>query len=259
VFGRETTTDATYTDLTAAIAAAGAGAELDIVGTCTGNYTLAKNLTLEGIDTAGVKATLDGNSSARVVTVSAGVMASITNLRITGGNDSSGGGINNSGTLSISDSTIDHNTAGAIPFARGGGISTVGPLTVTDSEISHNTARFGGGIYSDGSGAVVSVTHSVVSANSGTIWGGGIYVFLSPFTVSDTSVTGNNAGPAGGGIAVNSGLLNLVDSTVTGNSAQFNGGGIFSTGNPVNASGANDVSNNTPDNCFPPNLIPGCT
>jgi Calx-beta domain len=78
-----TTTNATYPDLAPAITAATAGDELDITGACTGNYTLDKNLTLKGIDTAGVKAKLDGSSSGTVVTVSLGVMASISNLRIT--------------------------------------------------------------------------------------------------------------------------------------------------------------------------------
>ena len=144
-----TTTATRYTDLQAAINAASAGDELDITGTCVGNYLVATNLTLKGIDTAGVKATLDGNSSGPAVLVESDEL-SIVNLRIAGGLAQSGGGIDNfeglENTVSISDSTIDHNTA----RNNGGGIATqVGTLTVTNSEISNNTALGvgeGGGI-----------------------------------------------------------------------------------------------------------------
>ena len=79
------TTSTTSTDLAVAITAAAPGSELEITGLCIGNYTLGKNLTLTGVDTAGAKATLDGNASGSVVTVSGGVVASITNLHITNG------------------------------------------------------------------------------------------------------------------------------------------------------------------------------
>jgi predicted outer membrane repeat protein len=133
---------------------------------------------------------------------------------------------------------------------------------VTGSEISHNSALvgFGGGIFSDGPGAIVSVAHSVVSGNS-AFEGGGLDVGpgTSSFTVSRTSVTGNSAAAFGGGVLVETGVsLNLADSTVTGNSAAISGGGIYSEGSVI-ASGTNNVSGNTPDNCEPNNIIPGCT
>jgi hypothetical protein len=51
-----------------------------------------------------------------------------------------GGGVSNSGTLTVLNSTIAGNTAD-----YGGGVANSGTLTVTNSTISDNSARYGGG------------------------------------------------------------------------------------------------------------------
>jgi predicted outer membrane repeat protein len=56
--------------------------------------------------------------------------------------ESSGGGIFNGGTLTITDSVISGNTVSY----NGGGIENVGSLTMTNSTVSNNTAAAGGGI-----------------------------------------------------------------------------------------------------------------
>jgi hypothetical protein len=62
---------------------------------------------------------LDANSAFGVLQVNGGVTASLTALTITGGSTTDGGGINNAGNLTVSDSTISADTA-----SEGGACST---------------------------------------------------------------------------------------------------------------------------------------
>ena len=115
---------------------------------------------------------------------------------------------------------------------------------MTGSTISDNTATLNGaGIFS-------------VNSNPG-----GVLVTLTASTVSGNSLPG--AFGLGGGIALGVGsTLNLIDTTVTGNHAASanGGGGIYANfGADATASGTTSVTGNTPDNCNPDNLIPGCT
>ncbi len=56
--------------------------------------------------------------------MNSGVTASLGNLTITGGSATTGGGINNAGSLTLSGTTISGNSATA-----GGGINNTGTLT----------------------------------------------------------------------------------------------------------------------------------
>ncbi len=169
--------------------------------------------------------TISGGGQSGVFQVDSGVTASISGLTISGGNVTSyvlGGGIDNSGTLTVTDSTISGNSAG---FGYGGGIDNTGTLTVTDSTISGNSAGSGDGI-----------------SNGGTL------------TVTNSTISGNSSG-SGGGID-NAGTLTVTDSTLSGNSVggdSDGGGGIFNTGMLTitmslfaNVSGGNVVSGGTP-------------
>lgn len=96
-------------------------------------------------------------------------------------NDNSGGGIYNSGTLTLSDSTIANNTASGGP---GGGISNDlgGTLTLLNSTIVGNTSTddAGGGIFA--TGGRTSLVFCTVSGNMAHGAGGGI------FTAADSSI-----------------------------------------------------------------------
>ncbi len=214
----------------------------------------------------------------RIFTVPIGGVVTISGLTITGGfvsdqgsdGNASGGGIENSETLSITDFAISANTAGIGDFGgvpgEGGGIENSGMLSIADATISTNTAAnvpilpgegaggFGGGINNTGTLAVVDTAFSgnsgVGSAgailNSGTLsvtdcsfagnTGGG---YMSPAgaignsgsaTVSGSTFTGNTSYNGGGGIS-NSGTFSLTSSTLAGNSAFNNvGGGINNSG-----------------------------
>ncbi|MFL5796423.1 MAG: choice-of-anchor Q domain-containing protein [Actinomycetota bacterium] len=200
-------------NLQTAINAATAGDTLDVSGHCTGNFTINKNLTLQG-DGATV---LDGNHTGSTVTVATGVNATLSDLTVTGGTAAFGGGIDNTGTVTVQDSTVSGNTANG---ASGGGIfNNAGTVTVQDSTVSGNTA-----------------TASFAAA------GGGIFTNTGTVTVQDSTVSGNttNGNPAfGGGIHINGGTVTVQDSTVSGNTV--NGGGV-AFGGGINIGGTASVT-----------------
>jgi hypothetical protein len=144
-----------------------------------------------------------------------GVMA-ITNSTISGNlasNDA--GGIENGGTLTITSSTITGNGAGAfgqnVYPGYGGGISSYGPLTISNSTISGNTAAgppikgpgYGGGIASS-TFETMAISNSTLTGNSATI-GGGIYNHVGLFETGNTIL---NAGALGENIFNEGGYLN---------------------------------------------------
>ncbi len=139
--------------LTAAIAAAMPGDQLNVVGICTGTYTLDKDLALTGISkTQFPTPTLDGQQAGTTLTVAPSVAAALTNLTITGG------------------------AAGGLPSFAGGGIENGGTLTLDSSTVSGNTAAVGAGI-NNTNGGTVTLNFSTVSGNGNfldTVAGGGI-------------------------------------------------------------------------------------
>jgi len=151
----------------------------------------------------------------------------------------SGGGIYNSGTLVVTNSTIKNNTA----YSGGGGINNSGTLTISNSTISGNSSSGGGGIYGGG-----TITNCVVSGNTASSYGGGIYASYT-MTVSGTTVSGNTAAYYGGGIYNSSnGVLTVVNSTLcanTANSSNGYGGGIYDNSGPVGLYQVTVSGNNT--------------
>ena len=145
---------------------------------------------------------------------------SLTASTVSGSSGTFGGGIRNSGTMTLTASTVSGN---ATEFG-GGGIINIGTLTLTDSTVVGNTATGdAGGIRNDGT---LTLTNSTISGNTGNGNGGGILNNLATVTVtSGSTVSGNTAGLNGGGIHNNGGILNVSNSTVTCNMASVTGGG----------------------------------
>ena len=178
----------------------------------TGELVISKDLSVDGTGHAIV---VDGNKVSRVFDITAGTV-SFKHLTIQNGKASNGGGIWNSGTLMLTDSTISGNAA----ITAGGGILSNRPLTVKDSTISGNSADLGGGLYS---ATTLKITNSTISGNSATDNGGGIYNFGGTLTLTDSTISGNSAYIAGG-IFHKIGDLTLTNSTVSGNTASIAGG-----------------------------------
>jgi hypothetical protein len=156
----------------------------------------------------------------------------------TGGSAQGAGLYVNGGALTMVTTSIASNQGtggdpglyGSSGVSIGGGLYNSGTLTVTSSTLSSNSGGHGGGIFNFGT---LTVSNSTLSGNSGNSTygygsnGGGIYNDSGTVTVSNSTLSGDTAG-AGGGIA-NYGTLTLSNSTLSGNSAGP-GGGIYTRG-----------------------------
>lgn len=173
---------------------------------------------------AGASTTLlDANQIDRTFNISATRTASISGVTIRNGNPLSfGGGIYNSGMLTVSNSTFSQNSG-----TDGGGIfNAFAALTVSNSTFSQNNASLsGGGVFNDY--GVMTVISSTFSQNNGA--GGGGILNIGVLTVTNSTISQNNSigGGSGGGIDNDQfGTLTVVDSTISQNTANNNGGGI---------------------------------
>jgi CSLREA domain-containing protein len=183
------------------------------------------------IDGTGHSVTVDGGCTANCGTVNAvggvpvfivdgGVTASINGITIQHGEGLVGGGIENSGTLTITNCTI---TGNSTPNGTGGGILNGGTLTVTNSTITGNSASNSGGGIRNLSGTL-TVTNSTITGNSATLGGGGIVNNAgATVTVTNTIVAGNTA-PTGPDLlgTITSGGHNLIG-TISGSTGIANG------------------------------------
>jgi hypothetical protein len=241
--------------------------------------TVSLNLNLIG---AGANTTIiDGRASGTVVTISnTTAHVTLSNLTIRNGRASSGAGIKNSGTLTLTNSTVSGNWAPIPCFgfrclftggaALGGGIYNSGVLIINNSTISENHAgsycnttfcsAFGGGIYNVGTQMVIE--NSTLTGNSaGTACstgsticrvgvGGAFYTRGATVTLNNSTITGNTAyrcsgtcGGTGGAIVNGLGTLAVNNGTVSGNSA----GGIVNGGTAMLQNSI--IDNNAGINC----------
>jgi nitrous oxidase accessory protein NosD len=235
--------------LAAAISAASPGDTLVIGGTCTGNFVVNKKLTLQGA----TGATLDGGGAG--TTLSVGATVKVKGLTITGGvggvSPPDGGGIRNTGTLTLTGTVVEGNTAnlgagisnngGTLTLTRslvlgnsttgggfGAGVINNSALTIVDSTLrdNHASSAAGGGLWTIGHG---TISGSTIEGNSAT-QGGGVSMGGS-FSVINSTVSGNSSttGEAGG-ILVWAGGMTMTSSTVSGNTAAGTGGGVVGGG-----------------------------
>ena len=264
-----------------------------IVAAATYYENLTIRFSLNVIGSSASTTIIDGGARGTVVTIS-NANAQVTLLKLTIRNGkvvgygggffplSLGGGINNSGTLTLSSSTVSGNWA-AIPCvffirfcmisagtASGGGIYNSGALIISNSIVSNNhagsycnstrgCAAFGSGI-SNG-GTVMMIKNSTLTGNSaGTACtspahcqvgvGGAFHTSGGTVTLNNSTVEGSTAyrcsgvcDGMGGAIVNGSGNLTMNNSTVSGNSA----GGIFNGGTAMLQNSI--VANNSGRNC----------
>src|SRR5207302_9370163 len=131
------------------------------------------NMTVQGPGATILTVRRDTGGDYRIFTVGSGVTATISGLTITNGNangigiENFGGGILNNGTqLDISACVITGNVSG-----EGGGLDAQsGTVTVTNSTVSSNSASGvsgeGGGIFTN-SGVTLNITGNTIRGNSG--------------------------------------------------------------------------------------------
>ena len=163
----------------------------------------------------------------------------------------SGGGIQNRGTLTVSNCTFSANTAGN----EGAALSNFGTLLVTNSVLSDNQSlQTGGGISNSG---VLTVTNSAIVNNSGSS-GVGLSNFSGDsVSLTNTTISGNQAiggSTAGAGIYVLHGTVRLTNCTLSDNHATFGSGIYIFEGSLITRNTV--VAGNTPaGNCSSASLI----
>jgi CSLREA domain-containing protein len=234
--------------LRAAIEEANALGGDDAVTLPSGTYTLSlgselaisSNLTLTGagadITTIQAAAT-SGSAYARVINITGGTVT-ISGVTIRHGNLADhGAGIQNAGTLTVTDSTFSENHA---TNSRHGGAIKNNPgksLTVSRSTFNGNSSSEGGAIQNRGTATITNRTFSNNSASSG----GGLDTISGSSTVVNSTFTGNSAG-SGGGIFEIFGSVSLVNTIVEGNTGSAAredcfGSGITTLGNNLSGVG----------------------
>jgi CSLREA domain-containing protein len=156
------------------------------------------------------RSTAGGTPNFRIFTVNSGKTITLSGLTISNGKTANGGGIFNSGTLTVSNSTLSGNSAPGDEGGGGGGIfNNVGTLTVSNSTFSGNSGSSGGGIYN--SGGTVIISNSTFSSNTSNGGGGGVRNVGSTgtATITNSTFSGNSAGSGGGINTSSSGTVNI--------------------------------------------------
>jgi predicted outer membrane repeat protein len=205
----------------------------------------------------------DGSGDVQILTIGSSGIVRIVNIDFENGKNETelqAGGINNSGALSIYNSTFSGNTGdtgGAIlnsnsiyiensvfesNHANNGGALHTSEATIRNSSFIQNTSLSDGGAISSTSDLIIS--GSVFTENSailkgGAIMQGGIY----DASISETTFISNSTDGDGGAI-YNISSLSVTGSTFTQNEAGNDGGALYLIGNQTAAIINSTITNN---------------
>lgn len=177
-----------------------------------GTLTLT-DVTVSGNSAKNYGGGIDSDSTSNTVT--------LTNSTVSGNSAGHGGGIRNSGTLTMTDSTITENKADS---GYGGGVYSSGFCTMEHCEVTDNTASTAGGICSGTSGTL-ELKNSAIEGNTANDVGG--ILSNGTCTAEGCTITGNTASTSAGGVYSNGALTLTGGNTVSGNHAGEYGGGIY--------------------------------
>jgi predicted outer membrane repeat protein len=207
------------------------------------------NVTVDGNGAVLDRSTASGIPDFRFFDVQSGASLAINDLTLSNGvvnNGLGGGAIYNqtNASLSINGSTFTGNSSPATTGTSGGAIDNSGTLTVTTSSFSDNSAMEGGAIFNQG---VANVSTTTFSGNTALVYGGGALLGAAgSMTIFADTFTGNT-GPDGGAIDNDTSALSIDDSTFSGNTAGSNGGGaIANFGGPITISQSTLADNSSP-------------
>jgi predicted outer membrane repeat protein len=157
----------------------------------------------------GYRITINGNHASSLFLVDAGVQAVLTRLDLANGSSDSGGGIFNSGNLTLAYCTLYGNAA-----IYGGAVCNVGTLTVYGTTFGYDFSWYqGGGLFNAGTLTAFNDTFVYDTAFHD---GGAIYTETGNATLTSLTISLNNSA-SGGGLAVAAGDVLLRNSIVAGN------------------------------------------
>ncbi|MBI4748116.1 MAG: putative Ig domain-containing protein [Acidobacteria bacterium] len=235
------------------ITAAASGDTIQFSGVTTVTLTsdellIDKNLTING-GTNGVTITRSGATQFRIFNISSGTV-SLTKLTISNGNNpGQAGGIQNSGTLTMTECVVTGNTS-----PQAGGVQNDSVITLNRCTIANNTATgAGGGLVSFGTSN--TLTNCTISNNQAASGGGGLSISAGTLTMTNCTVAYNQStSGSGGGISFANGLTVVLKNTIvvsnTGSSNQNINGTLdaSSSYNLVGTSGSGGLVNGTNGN-----------
>jgi CSLREA domain-containing protein len=236
----------------------------------SGDLDVTHDLIINGAD---AKTTVLKGKKDRVLQISDTAVVTLRDITISkgkvgkkddSGDDVSGGGIRNDGTLTLERVAVTGNSAA---HEGGGIISIEATLTLTDVTVASNKTLGddGGGLEIDGGTA--ALTNVTISKNKSADEAGGLHSTNGAVvTMTNCTVSGNSAKAVGGGLRSEAeGALTLTNVTITGNKAKLGAGGIgagatavvlrnviLNKNKPLNCTGALDLQGSnleTGDSC----------
>lgn len=222
-------TAASVCTLRAALQEANALPGADEIVVPSGRFRLSGGTLVITEDLSIVGASMDrtvvqGDKLSRVVTVAAGVDASLAGLTLRNGGGEDGAGIANAGMLTLTNVKL---TRHRTDENHGGALFNSGTAVLNDVVLLGNIARFGGAIYSTGTLEMADV---IVRNNKHIVDGGGAGLYnIGTATVTRSTFIRNQARIGeGGGAVLNRGIFEIDNSTISRNRARLSvAGGIL--------------------------------
>ena len=209
----------------------------------TGELLIDKNITISGPGPSVLAVSrVNGPFTLRIFHILPGHAVVIEGLTISGGvTPESGGGLfNEQASLTLNNCAVVGNYSSG---SRGGGIYSSGAsatLTIRNSSVNNNSNPgahsnpqdwgLGGGINSDGT---LTITDSIVNGNSVSseppmnLGAGGGIYCRGPLEITNGTISNNRGGVDGGGVYSDFAPLTITNTTISDNRAMGFGGGIF--------------------------------
>jgi len=161
-----------------------------------------------------------------------------------GGDDGGGGILNAGGTLNLSNCVLENNQAlgDTEQESYGGAIDSLGSLTISNSLFQFNTADHGGAIYST-SGVTIEIRKSLIYSNTATTAEGSGGGLDTNGTAIIKNATFSDNASSDGGAMYNAGSLDLNNVTIADNQS-----GISHNGTSLKINNT-ILANNTEWNC----------
>jgi CSLREA domain-containing protein len=176
--------------------------------------------------------TINASHLDRAIITGVGSTIGISGVTIEGGRRPyvtvpQGGGIYNSGALTLTRCVVVDNQTASGTDANGGGIYThAGSLSLIETTVQSNVSGFdGGGIYA--SSGTVTIVGSTIRSNKAYTFGAGGGIWSEANTTISGSTLNGNTAYGGGGVWQEGLLLRVTNSTIVLNGSADNGGGFF--------------------------------